>query len=350
MVSPFWGNQFGRRKTMIRSFTEQQPKQLFHPFGFPSSPKVPNQNMLLKKQCPVRNHRVNGFTLIELLVVIAIIGILVGMLIPAVQKVRAAVNGISCSNRLRQIGLALQTFHDQQRVYPSNGGWDGVQQIPKADGGNYTPETFDKTPNLLYQWGVGDPKFRPQDQTGSWAFSLLPYLEQNNEFVNRTWESQFQGFLCPARRNTPPTKMIAEDAYGKYFAGGWRWGKTDYVVNLEMFDNRPQCHPMTRMLDGTSNTIMAGEKAYDATVQKPDNWYWDEPYFIGGSKGTSRGGLGLVPDRPGIPHKENWGSAHLGGVYFLLGDGGVRLIPFNIPGDHFAALLTPDGSETVVLP
>lgn len=291
-----------------------------------------------------------GFTLIELLVVIAIIGVLVGMLVPAVQKVRAAVLGMSCANRLKQIGLAMQGFHDLQRVYPSNGGWDGSQQIPKADGGFYTPETFDKTPNQLYQWGVGDPLLKPQDQTGSWGFCLLPYLEQTSEYQNRVWESQFSGYFCPARRNPPPTRMIAEDGYGRYYAGGWAWGKTDYVVNLEMFDNRPVCHSMTRMIDGSTQTILVGEKAYDATVQKADNWYWDEPYFLGGSKGTSRGGLGLVPDRPGIPHKENWGSGHTGGVYFLFGDGGVRLVPFGLQADKLAALLTPDGGEVANLP
>jgi hypothetical protein len=281
--------------------------------------------------------------------VIAIIGTLVALLMPAVQQVRSVALRTSCTNNLRQIGLALNQFHNSYNVFPSNGGWDGKQTIASVSGAPFTPATFDFTTNRLFQWGTGDPKLSPQGQTGSWAFAILPYVEQTPMYQQRQWSGGVPLYACPERRSADATPTVAQDAYGIYTSGGWAWGRTDYGVNLDAFDNRPTCWPMARFTDGLSNTILVGEKAYDPAVQSL-NWYYDEGFFLGGSKGTSRGALGLNRDGPGINYKDNWGSAHPPGVHFLFGDGAVHLLTFDIEASVMAALLTPNGGEVVSPP
>jgi len=88
------------------------------------------------------------------------------------------------------------------------------------------------------------------------------------------------------------------------------------------------------------------KKGLDPLVQTPTSWYWDEPFFLGGSSGTVRDGLGLTSDSPGTDFKNNWGSPHRGGVVFAFCDGSVHAIAFPTDWNVLLSLLTPSGGES----
>ena len=301
--------------------------------------------------------RRSGFTVVELLVVLGVTMLLVSLLIPAVQKVRATADLMICGNNLRQIGIALHAFHGDHDSFPTNGGWDGVQQIRSTSGNWFVPATHDYDTGKTWQWGVGDPRKVVRNQTGSWLYSILPYVEQEGVHQQQQWTSALKIHTCPARRS-PTARPAVDDNYGWYRGGGWEWGRTDYAGNGLLFFGR--LNPTDRVplkrfadiTDGTATTILAGEKAMAPNTYDSGTWYWDEGFFLGGSGGTTRTNPILFPDRfitQAVQFKNNWGSAHASGVQFLFADGSVRLQPFLTETRIIQAIFTPNGGEVVSL-
>lgn len=280
----------------------------------------------------------SAMTLIELLVVITIISILLNLMLPGVQSAREAARRMACTNHLRQIGLAMHQHHDAHRVLPSNGGPDG-STINSVGGTPIQISTTDYSMGTTFIWGVGSPSKSPSEQTGCWAYAILPYMEQESVYQARGWMEPQPGFLCPSRGRRGVHKA-QDDVYGQYEGGDWPWAKTDYAANAFAVGKRPKCLALAAFFDGTSNTVLVGEKAFDREVHIPTTWFWDEPLFSGGAGGTARGGVRITADGVGIPFKGNWGAAHPGGANFLFADGAVHLVSYDRPWADVRAMLS----------
>jgi prepilin-type N-terminal cleavage/methylation domain-containing protein/prepilin-type processing-associated H-X9-DG protein len=277
-----------------------------------------------------------AFTLIELLVVIAIIAILIGLLVPAVQKVRESASRTQCANNMKQIGLALHTFHDTYKRLPYGGG---------SFTGFWTPD--------------GKSSF--------WMVDILPFIEQKNvQKVGKT-DATIPVFYCPSDGRQPAIFSGWNPGYATHTYPG--------VAGLNSFDfpdvgifgwrNTNTGLKLVAIRDGTSNTIMVGERP-------PANdlfwgWFWssnidvicwavDNGYHAYGSgvdpiTGQNRTCPTPAYFSPGDPNDNcafnHFYSLHDGGANFTLGDGSVRFLTYDLGTTALLQLATYAGGEVI---
>jgi prepilin-type N-terminal cleavage/methylation domain-containing protein len=276
----------------------------------------------------------HAFTLIELLVVIAIIAILIGLLVPAVQKVREAAARTQCENNLKQIGLGFHDYHDTYKKLPDLGYNDGNDGIVTA---------------------LGQTQFTPGDWTG--LFQILPYVEQGPLFnqvaaiINANNPSQatlcaaLQAvaspvnvgvpiYLCPTRGRIP--NCTATGGSTPQYLGP----HTDYKMNSLNNNGQLGFPANTGKISiaqitsqaGSSNFAMVGEGSMDTSLYTNNvTANWDECIYSSQYGGVQRGEGYTVQDAAGNGGDNNyWGSPHTAGVGFVFGDGHVAFLPFSV--------------------
>jgi prepilin-type N-terminal cleavage/methylation domain-containing protein/prepilin-type processing-associated H-X9-DG protein len=294
----------------------------------------------------MRGPRRSGFTLIELLVVIAIIAILLALMLSAVQKARNAADKVYCVNNMKQIGIALHSFHDRNGRFPPG-----------------TCGDVSTMPNYYYM--------------RTWLTWILPYMEKDAIFAKSQAAYQVQGWpyvaphpcdLVIKEYTCPMDKRVLQAFYGS----GLTEGLTSYVgvngTNYQAMDGVLYCASTVRLLDitdGPSNTLMVGERPPSADLWL-GWWYsgcgqtgypaWGSTEITLGVNEINSGCWGYPCPATGWYYKPgdinnicdqfHYFSLHQGGSSFTFADGSVRFIPYTA-ANIMPALATRAGNDKI---
>jgi prepilin-type N-terminal cleavage/methylation domain-containing protein len=346
-------------------------------------------------------YRRSAFTLIELLVVIAIIAILIGLLLPAVQKVREAAARTQSVNNLKQIGIAFHAYHDSYGELPHNGTWNYSAWL----WGPYQGQWTYSLPRTAVAIGC------------TWPVKILPFVEQGNLLNNWTYTAPIKLFMDPARGGTGLAATQWDGGMdGTIYSAG---PVTDYAANSMLIGsgintegptssptfgsewvNNPTSNWMSfhrkllGITDGTSNTFMVGGKALATQVYgnrgcstftlsnsatqncnddpianpgpgvmgtlralAPDDTWWTAGSgvaFPGNRYNLAPGWdswffntFAFVRDARDLDSWNLWGGPYVGGAVMGMADGSVRTFAYSTPPATVLALSTPNGAEVV---
>lgn len=272
-----------------------------------------------------RYSRVKGFTLIELLVVLAIIGVLVALLLPAVQQAREAARRTSCKSQMRQLALALHNYHEAHSILP--------------------PGSIVFGPSFMTLSGWG------------WSAMVLPYYDQAALYsrINFNYGTAVGGnraiigsplpFLqCPS--DTQPGQIPVQiPGHPDAIVATGNYVGSEGVLRA-MSDTR-----LSAVTDGLSQTLLVGERTFQPSlngycaytsgwcgiISESDIYIFDSTPYV----------AAVASQRLNSPGSTAFSSRHLGGVYFALCDGSARFVSENIDAQVFQSLGTPSGGEVI---